>query len=191
MDWKEAISHFDVPKLYHDASIENCKMIKKSIVEKGTRWLNSKDRPSIFLSGSPGCGKTYLAYALFRGLVEEGSFWQIFIRSDQLDQELLDACMNNRESDVIAKYTEVPYLFWDDLGSERASERVLKQYYSIIESRISNQMSTVFTSNLSISDFYNPNKTNLGDRIASRLGLCYDIVFPSEDLRKKVKLLPL
>lgn len=191
MNWTEAVTHFKVPKVYQDASLENCNYINKPLVDKGYRWLKSKDKPSIFLSGTPGSGKTFFAYALLRGLIEQGNRWVIFIRSDRLDEELLMAVMGNQENYVMEKYTQVPFLFWDDLGTERTSDRILKQYYSIIESRCSNQLSTVFTSNLSMDDLHNPAKSNLGDRIASRLEMTYEFKFPDEDIRKKVKLLPL
>ena len=78
------------------------------------------------------------------------------------------------------KYCEVPVLFIDDLGTEKDSDRVRQQYGKIIDERVGNELPTVYTSNLDLDHI---GKT-LGDRIASRLQVSYQIKFPDRDLRK-------
>ena len=72
----------------------------------------------------------------------------------------------------------------DDLGVEKPSERIIKQYYNIIDRRLNNLLPTIFTSNFSIEKIGN----NLGDRIASRLEMAIEIKFPKKDLRKELIL---
>ena len=184
MDWETAIEHHNIPKVYREASLDNSKFLKDSIVDLGKRWLKSSDKPALFLSGDPGSGKTHFSYALLRGLIEQGAFWVIFVKSGDLDTELLKAILEQQEEAKIQKYCEVPYLFIDDLGTERLSDRVIKQYYTIIDHRMNNLMSTVFTSNLNVEKV----KEILGDRISSRLEMTFQVKFPKQDIRKKLSI---
>src|SRR5207248_2271319 len=110
--------------------------------------------------------------------------WILFVTSTQIDVELLQAIENGQEVVKIQKYKEVPFLFIDDLGTERSSERIVRQYYQIIDHRQSNMMSTIYSSNLTIEQL----KDVLGDRTYSRMKLSYQLKFPDEDLRNKGKL---
>lgn len=151
------------------------------IGELGEKWINSNKKPSLFLTGTPGSGKTYFAIALLKGLIDLNIYnWLIFIKSDDLDNELLKAVLESNEAYVLEKYHDVPFLFIDDIGVERVNERIIKQYYSIIDRRLSNLLPTVFTSNLSVEQIGN----TLGDRIASRLAMTTEVSFPKMDLRK-------
>lgn len=144
-------------------------------------WIK-EPAETLYLSGPPGCGKTYASIAILKELIQQQKYhWLIYIRSDDLDNELLKSIEQKNEREVIEKYSEVPILFIDDLGTERPSERVLKQYLNIIDSRVSNYMPTVYTSNLAIHEI----AKTLGDRIASRLQSASEIIFPKKDYRKQ------
>jgi DNA replication protein DnaC len=82
------------------------------------------------------------------------------------------------------RYSEIPILFLDDLGSERESDRIRMQYFSIIDSRVSNELPTVYTSNLDLDQI----QKVLGERIASRLKISYQVRFQDKDLRNNVEL---
>lgn len=179
MNWEEAIKSFKIEKIYQTASMEKVTKTNPQIAEVGMKWLKSDRKPSIVLSGNPGSGKTFFAYSLLHGLVmQEKHRWLIFTSSFNLDNELLRSQLS--EEEVIQKYQEVPILFLDDIGVERLTERMIRQYYSIINKRLNNLLPTVFTTNISLEKI----KNNLGDRIASRLEMALEIKFPNRDLRK-------
>ena len=147
----------------------------------GKEWVENPK--SLYVTGSIGSGKTYFCFALLRELLEQREcHWVIFVRSCDLDDELLNACETGRESYCLEKYKTVPFLFIDDLGVERTTDRVIKQYYNIIDFRVSNSLPTVFSSNLTPED----TSTTLGDRISSRLQVAKIIKFPKQDLRKQL-----
>lgn len=180
--WDEACKLHEIQTKYKPCSLNNCKLIPKGIVELGRRWVENPKRPSLYLFGNTGSGKTHFATSLFREMVERGYGWMIFRKSDDLDDELLLSIENKHEKTCLAKYCEVPLLFIDDLGVERAGDRVIRQYYKILDKRIGEGLTTVITSNAP------KDKLDMGDRISSRLELFLSIEFPRVDIRKQLEI---
>ncbi len=186
-NWLDAIIRHSIPEMYREANFDDqCEIyLTKEIVEKGKKWIDEPNKPSLFLTGIPGCGKTYFMTALLRGLTAQNHKWHIFKKSkDLFDQSLSEMFEGTSRSNsyFINKICEVPFLFLDDVGIEKMTERVQAEYYQIIDSRISNNRPFIFTSNLSIENFGNL----VGERVKSRLELCYEIQFKDQDLRKEL-----
>lgn len=177
--WDQAIDKFKIQSIYKNCSIDNCTLLPESFVSIGKRWIKSSRKCSLYLHGNTGSGKTYFSLALFRAAVEFGVPWINFVRSYDLDEELLQSVESKQEKSVIRKYAEVPILFIDDLGVERVSERIQRQIYAIIDERLGENRLTVITSNLAVEDL------PLGGRTISRLSSYYSIEFPEQDLRKR------
>jgi DNA replication protein DnaC len=74
-------------------------------------------------------------------------------------------------------------LIIDDIGSEKLTEWVRERIVSIIHTRVSNGLSTIYTSNLSPEEL----KEEMGDRIASRILGCSSIVEITGSDRRAVK----
>lgn len=179
--WQKACAVAQIRPIYQNASFETCNEIPRAIVDLGIRWVKSSRKTSLYLHGNTGSGKTYFSTAIFRYLVESGKYpWIIFKKSDDLDEELLTAIQEKDEKFHLEKYFEVPVLFIDDLGVERPTERIVRQYYSIIDRRVSSNLLTIITSNVRKQDL------PLGDRTISRLEQFYSIEFPKRDLRKNI-----
>lgn len=181
-NWTNAIKMMKFQPIYHNASLDNCPKLPAPIIDLGKRWLKAPKKPNLYIHGNTGSGKTYFATALYRALVERNLNWLIFVRSDDLDQELLDGIENKRERSIMEKYYEVPILFIDDLGVERPTDRMIRQYYSIIDRRVGSDLLTVITSNVPKAEL------PLGDRTLSRLEHFYNIEFPKKDIRKSIEL---
>lgn len=180
LKWEDAVQRFLISKLHQQASLD---ILPEKMQPFFKEWINSNKKNSLFLSGNPGSGKTFAMIALLKALINQEKYnWIILIRSDELDDELLRAIENKQEATVLEKYYEVPFLFWDDLGVERTNDRVLKQYYSIIDRRLNNLLPTVFTSNYSRENI----GKNVGDRIGSRLQMTTETIFPNKDYRKEM-----
>lgn len=88
------------------------------------------------------------------------------------------------EKDLLRRYSECSFFFLDDLGTEKDSDHIRQQYFNIIDERVGNELPTVYTSNLDLGQI----DKVLGERIASRLQITYQIEFPQQDLRRKVEL---
>ena len=193
MNWEEAIKFYDIPKRYHQAKLETATLLPKEAIDLGIRWLRAPVKPSLFLQGNAGSGKTYFLISLLRHLVDSKGPYVCYQKSEKMDRELLDVSMGRlfnpygyqvHESQLIDRFTQADILFVDDIGTEGDNDRTRKQYYTIIDERVSNQMPTVYTSNLTLEQI---GKT-LGDRIASRIGCSYIFEFPAVDLRRKIEL---
>jgi DNA replication protein DnaC len=172
-----------VPKKYLNVNHERL-IIKndskgRSFSEKAEVWL--KNPFSLILEGLPGRGKTYFLFSLIRGLLAKEPLYKIrFFRSKDLDDKILDEFKLYGSSKTILKsVSEVEFLFIDDFGIERGTEKSERDYYEIIDKRIANELVTVISTNLDKNEL-----TNMyGSRIASRLKECVGLKFEGNDLR--------
>jgi DNA replication protein DnaC len=178
LSWEAAVERFKIPRMHQSAKMAQ---FPSEMAQDARSWIGRLNY-SLYISGSSGSGKTQFCVALLKELISLKKFsWIIFIRSDELDDELLSSVKEGHESYVLEKYHTVPILFLDDLGVERLNERIIKQYYSIIDRRLNNFLPTVFSSNILRKDI----AKNLGERIASRLHLADEMIFPDKDYRKE------
>lgn len=185
MKWEEVIKTHDIRRMYQDAHLDKIKHLPTEMMDFAKRWVDAPQRPSLFLTGSVGSGKTFFMTALFRAIVEKGHTWFKFTRSVDLFDELLQKMMtsNSKSNEHLLRViAEVPFLFMDDVGVESMTDRVKKEYFSIIDYRISEMLPFVFTSNFSKDEF----GKLLGDRVESRMHMCMEIEFPGRDLRKEM-----
>lgn len=191
MQWQEACERFRISSRYRQATFENNNITMPDALDLGRRWLKAPVKPSLYIYGEPGSGKTYFMVALFRHYVELGKH-AIFIKSEDMDRELLQASLGKltntmgysvSEVELLERYSEVACLFIDDFGTERDNDRIKQQYGTIIDRRVGDELPTILTSNLSIEAL----QPWLGSRICSRLQVGYQLEFPPIDLRKTMK----
>lgn len=89
---------------------------------------------------------------------------------------------DNDLSDLLYNLEHCPLVIWDDIGSEKPSDWVRERLYSLINTRYTNELSNIFTSNLSISDL----ERRLGKRISSRIyEMCTVIEMGNKDFRRE------
>ena len=189
MSWEEAIAFYNIPKKYQQVTLES-RLVHPKIRKSCEDWMRLPfpGLPSLYLFGITGCGKTYLSYCILRCLLESKRIgipgkWALFVRSCDLDRELLNSMGEGTEGNSLRKYHEAPLLFLDDLGTEMKSERQIRQLFSVVDTRSSNELTTIYSSNVPPKDL----SAVFGDRIASRLSLAIPIEFPAVDLRRESK----
>lgn len=141
---------------------------KESVLEK----VEAGD--GLYIWGkSTGSGKTSWACKImshyFRkvafdtGLENEG----LYIFLPTFLEDLRDY-YDNKDPDfeqVLSMVKDCKLLIVDDIGAERVTEWVRERMVSIINTRVSNNLATIYTSNLSPEEL----KEELGDRISSRV----------------------
>ena len=148
---------------------------KENIVE------NVDNGVSLYIWGkSTGCGKTSWAckimsyyfrkIAFSSGLEFEG----LYIYLPTFLEDLRNSYSNpspefDEELEMVKK---CKLLIIDDIGAEKVTEWVRERVVSIVNTRVSNGLSTIYTSNLSPEEL----NAEMGDRISSRILGCSNIV---------------
>ena len=152
--------------------------------------LNKLGTDPLFVFGNPGIGKTHYLAAMIRHVIElsvENKTGEsvLFVPVPLLLYKLrcsYDKGSEEREQDIIKRYTEVDWLFLDDFGADRPGEWARNSLYLIIDELYRNERKLSISSNISlnqIAELYD-------DRMASRImEMCHVIKFTGEDKRKR------
>lgn len=182
------ISECGIPKRYISADIDNLNPKQKVSVEG---FLKNE---SLFLHGGVGTGKTYIAVALIRAIVEKQVAAALnetyiphrpkLVSVTDLLLEIRDAFRDGSgisEGDIISRYAGCKFLALDDLGAEKTTEWSSQTLYSIIDHRYRDMRLTLITSNLNLDGI----SVRVGDRIASRIAeMCKVVELKGKDRRR-------
>lgn len=190
MTWKQFCDLGNVPKWYQDVHYQTLKIPHTSEGDSYIRMAESfiqKPR-SLVLCGGPGRGKTHFSYALMRGLFDSsycGLGSLRFFRSKEFDDRILQETNQfGSAREFLKTAKDYQFLFLDDFGVERATERSLRDYYDLLDGRLYNMKTTVISTNLNDKGI----SENFGDRLYSRLKEFIWIEFDGPDLRGGKKL---
>lgn len=129
---------------------------------------------SLYIWGkNTGCGKTSWAckimsyyfrkIAFSSGLENEGLYIYLPVFLNDLRSSFDNKTTEFEEE--LEMVNNCKLLIIDDIGSEKLTEWVRERIVSIIHTRVSNGLSTIYTSNLSPAEL----KEEMGDRISSRI----------------------
>lgn len=156
------------PQIKDIDAFETLNTFKENILQEVERGSN------LYIWGkSTGCGKTSWACKImshyFRkiafnsGLENEGLYIYLPVFLDALRNQF-----DEKDPDFEVELEMVKrckLLIIDDIGAEKLTEWVRERIVSIIHTRVSNGLSTIYTSNLSPEEL----KDEMGDRISSRI----------------------
>lgn len=171
-----------IKKRYLSATLKDIKLPPR-IIKVAEQFIEGKIQ-GLFLTGTVGSGKTYLACAIAKELVIQGK--NIRFKSVPELFEDIRGSFNGKgtEYEIINRFSKTNYLIIDDLGTEKVSDFTLDRLYLIIDHRYSDELPTIITSNLTLNDI----KNKIHDRIASRISeMCQTIIMPNKDLRIELK----
>lgn len=151
---------------------------------------------SLLLTGNTGTGKTHQAWAALRMIAEAGpvDYQLIATTAADLYGRLRPGGSDQGTEHELRRFTRVPLLLLDDLGSAKASEWVEEITYRLINERYNACKPTIFTSNYTTEAPRAPETGRvlgpgldiiLGDRIVSRLAeMTTVVVMAGRDRRR-------
>ncbi|HUO85109.1 MAG TPA: ATP-binding protein [Thermoanaerobaculia bacterium] len=148
-------------------------------------------RSGLLLMGGCGTGKTHLAVAILREIIEIDKPGKLlFINFQDLIQEIqasFDSDQSARKSEILRPVLGADLLVLDELGSQKPTNFVQDTLYSIINSRYNDQGLTIFTTNYLDESQRSEEtlETRIGKRLRSRLHeMCRTVMIEADDYRK-------
>ena len=156
-----------IPPLYRNASFDNFSVpgpenpiarrdLTNSLlaVKNYVREFPNESRPGLLLIGEPGTGKTHLAVAALRKIIEKG-FECLFSDYQALLDRIrsgYDPSSNSSNKEAYRSALDTEVLLLDDLGAHRVTDWVEDTITSIVTHRCNNRKALIATTNLPDGD---------------------------------------
>lgn len=199
--WRETIGYqrlagANVPKRYQHCTIDNFSAYNESLERAASRARTIVESfPAVgrglFLEGQPGVGKTHLAVAVLKQVVQTTGARGLFYDTRdllRLIRSTYNSATHTTELEVLTPVMTADLLVLDDLGAEKTSEWVDETMNLIVNTRYNERRVTLFTSNYQdIPDDTDPNALvfRIGARMRSRLHeMCEFVELDGADYRE-------
>jgi DNA replication protein DnaC len=196
--WREQVGGHrlaaaNIPKRYQHCTLENFSAYNPSLegaLEEARRVprrfpsannLREQGR-GLLLGGLPGVGKTHLAVAVLKQVMNSSPARGLFYDTRDLLRVIrstYDPSIRTTELEVLRPVMTADLLVLDDLGAEKTSEWVEETMNLIVNTRYNERRLTIFTTNyVDIPDDTDPNALicRIGFRMRSRLHEMCDFV---------------
>lgn len=187
----------NLPRLYDGCTLANYKPVIGNATQ--LRAFNYAyrlvenypyDGRGLLFMGSCGVGKTHLAVAILRGLLDKGVRC-LFYDFGALLKEIQATYNPNTQAselDILAPIFDAEVLVLDELGASKPTEWVRDTMLQVIRARYNDRKLTIFTSNY-LDERGGAESETLEDRIGVRLRsrlyqMCQTVVMDGEDYRK-------
>jgi DNA replication protein DnaC len=193
---QQRLTASNIPKRYQHCTIANFTSYNESLDKAAALACAIADRfpavtKGLFLEGQPGVGKTHLAVAVLKQVIQTTGARGVFYDTRdllRLIRSTYDPSIRTTELEVLRPVMQADLLVLDDLGAEKTSEWVEETMNLIVNTRYNERRLTIFTSNYEdIPDDTDPNSLlfRIGHRMRSRLHeMCDFIVMDGADYRQ-------
>ena len=190
------LANSNIPKRYQHCTLANFTAYNESLEKAVARAQRVAEafpvvNQGLLLEGQPGVGKTHLAVAVLKQVIESSGARGMFYDTRELLRVIrstYDPSIRTTEIDVLRPVMAADLLVLDDLGAEKTSEWVDETMNLIVNTRYNERRLTIFTSNYQdIPDDTDPNSLlfRIGFRMRSRLHeMCEFLVLDGADYRE-------
>jgi DNA replication protein DnaC len=199
--WLQQVGHHrladaNIPKRYLHCTLENFAAYNETLEKAVAQAKRVADAfpvvtRGMLLEGQPGVGKTHLAVAVLKQVIERSGARGLFYDTRDLLRVIrstYDPSIRTTELEILRPVMTADLLVLDDLGAEKTSEWVDETMNLIVNTRYNERRLTIFTSNyLDIPDDADPNTLlfRIGFRMRSRLHeMCEFLVLDGADYRE-------
>jgi DNA replication protein DnaC len=129
----------------------NKKMNRKLVFELATGQFVDRHEDALFL-GPPGTGKSHLAQAIARSVIQAQGHRVLYREAHQLLEELAEATVSGDRKEVIGDLSAVSLLIIDDLGMRKLPATAAEDLLELVMRRYE-RGSTMITSNRPVEDW--------------------------------------
>lgn len=193
------LEHARLPRRYENCSLSNYRPAPNNGSQlqafnyafKLVDQYPAVDR-GLLLMGTCGVGKTHLATAILRGLIDKGvrcSFLEFGVLLKDI-QDSYNPVSRTSELKVLAPVYEAEVLVLDELGASKPTDWVRDMMMQIIGTRYNDRRLTIFTTNYTDVRPHHTEETledRIGVRLRSRLfEMCKTVIVEGEDYRRRL-----
>jgi len=160
---KQSFENFSLDFYKRDEDRKNAELAFSGSRSFAEKFSNNGE--NLLLIGATGLGKTHLAVAAAKAVID-GGYDVVFESAFNIFSDFERARFRREgEEDPCAKYMNCDLLVIDDLGAEVSGQFQVACLYNIVNTRINSGSSMLITTNLSPAEL----KKRYTDRIVSRL----------------------
>jgi DNA replication protein DnaC len=177
---RQRLEQAKIPTRYQHCTLANFTVYNESLqLAQAAACRVAESFPAatrgLLLEGQPGVGKTHLAVAVLKQVIQTTGARGLYYDTRELLRVIrstYDPSIRTTELEVLRPVMAADILVLDDLGAEKTSEWVEETMNLIVNTRYNERRLTMFTSNyLDIPDETDPNSLlfRIGFRMRSRL----------------------
>lgn len=154
-----------------------------SILKDFSENFENQRNKNFILMGNTGLGKTHLSTSVAKNLLEKGlkvAYDSAADITSDFEAEHFRGTVTSEE--LLKRYMQSDLLIIDDLGCEMITQFTVSCIYNLINSRLSEGLSTIINTNLTQNEL----REKYADRITSRIfGEFRPLIFIGTDIRQQ------